>query len=387
MRPSQVAPHTVVTILFTALVFAGVLYLTWELRQILRWLVVALFLAVALDPAVSWLSARRVPRSLAILVVFAVVILAFGALGVLVVPPLVDQVQALVEFATAQVRRPGGLDQALEELAARYGATGYVDLVREQVGSLPARLTVATGPLLAVTRGLIGSVTALISILLITFFLLAGSPRFVEAGLNLFHPLQRPRVRRIMGLSADAVHGYVNGNLLISLIAGLAAFAALTALSLPYAVALGLVIALFDLIPLVGSMLGAAIVVVVVLFLDPLKAGILVVFFLLYQQLENNVLQPLVYGRSVKLHPLAIFLAVLAGGNLLGILGALLAIPVAEILRILAAEWLASRAAEQGGTAHTAEEEVSLDQATADALAPEARSSASLPAHQDAGTS
>jgi predicted PurR-regulated permease PerM len=138
-------------------------------------------------------------------------------------------------------------------------------------------------------------------------------------------------------------------------------------------VALGLVIAVFDLIPLVGSMLGAAIVVLVVLFLDPVKAGVLVVFFLLYQQLENNLLQPLVYGRSVKLHPLAIFLAVLAGGNLLGILGALLAIPVAEILRILAAEWLASRAAEHGGTPHSPEEDVPVDQATADAMEPDAR--------------
>jgi predicted PurR-regulated permease PerM len=192
---------------------------------------------------------------------------------------------------------------------------------------LPARLTVATGPLLAVTRGLIGSLTALLSILLLTFFLLSGSQRFVEAGLDLFHPLQRPRLRRILGLSADAVHGYVNGNLVISLIAGVAAFGALTLLNLPYGLALGLVIALFDLIPLVGSMRGAAIVVVVVLFLDLVKAGILVIFFPLYQQLENNVLQPLVYGRSVKLHPLAIFLAVLAGGNLLGILSALLAIP------------------------------------------------------------
>jgi predicted PurR-regulated permease PerM len=370
MRPSQVAPHTVITIILTTLVVAGVLYLAWESRQILRWLVIALFLAVALDPAVTGLSKRGVPRALAILLVVLAVIVAFSTLGVLVVPPLVDQVQELIEFATIQVRRPGGLDQAIEELAAQYGVSGYLDLLREQAGSLPARLTIATGPLLSVTRGLVGSVTALISILLLTFFLLTGSDRFVDASLMLFHPLQRPRLRRILGLSADAVHGYVNGNLLISLIAGVAAFAALSILRVPYAVALALVIALLDLIPLVGSMLGAAIVVVVVLFIDPVKAVILVVFFLLYQQLENNVLQPLVYGRSVKLHPLVIFLAVLAGGNLLGILGALLAIPVAEILRILAAEWLASRAEETGGIPRTADDGVPIHQAASDAAAP-----------------
>src|SRR6185437_14878731 len=130
-------------------------------------------------PAVSWLSARGVPRAAAILLVFAAVILAFAALGVLVVPPLVDQVQALIEFATRQARSPGGLEQAAQDLAARYGAGGYFDLLRDQVDTLPARLTLATGPLLALTRGLVGSVTALISILLLTFFLLAGADHFV----------------------------------------------------------------------------------------------------------------------------------------------------------------------------------------------------------------
>jgi predicted PurR-regulated permease PerM len=370
LRASQVAPQTVVTILLTGVVFVGLLYLIWELRQIVRWLLVALFLAVALDPAVALLTRWRVPRPVSILLVFVVVGLLLAGLGILILPPLVDQVQALIEFIAGQARRPGGIEQGLEELAQRYGATGYLDLLRDQASTVPARLAVATGPLLAVTRGLIGSITALISILLLTFFLLAGAHRFVDASLDLFHPLQRPRLNRVLELSADAVHGYVNGNLVISFIAGFAAFLALTLLGLPYAVALGLVIGLFDLIPLVGSMLGAAIVVGVILFVDPFKAGILVVFFLLYQQLENNVLQPLVYGRSVKLHPLAIFLAVLAGGNLLGILGALLAIPLAEILRIVAAEWLASRAGEQGGTPHAPDEDIRLDRATGDALAP-----------------
>ena len=136
---------------------------------------------------------------------------------------------------------------------------------------------------------------------------------------------------------------------------------------MPYAVALALVVALFDLIPLIGGTLGAAVVVLVALFVSPVTAGILAVFFLVYQQIENNVLQPTVYGRSVSLHPLAIFLAVLAGGQLLGILGALLAIPIAEIIRILGADWLAGRAIETGGTAHGPYADVPIERATADA--------------------
>jgi len=159
-------------------------------------------------------------------------------------------------------------------------------------------------------------VTALISILLLTFFLLLDNDRFIAAGLTLFHPAQRPRLRRLLGRSAAAIHGYVNGNLAISLIAGVAAYVVMTVLGMPYAVALALVVALFDLIPLIGGTLGAAVVVLVALFVNPITAGIQAAFFLIYQQVENNVLQPMVYGRSVSLHPLVIFVAVLAGGQL-----------------------------------------------------------------------
>ena len=106
---------------------------------------------------------------------------------------------------------------------------------------------------------------------------------------------------------------------------------------------LSLVVALFDLVPLVGATLAGIILVIVAFFVSPIKALILIVYFIVYQQVESNVLQPLIYGRSVDLPPLVIFLAVLAGGELMGILGALIAIPIAEIIRIIGAEWLTSR--------------------------------------------
>ena len=368
----QVKPVTVVAIVFTVLAIAVGLLLLWQLAQVVRWLVIAIFLAVAIGPPVGWLNRHGVPRVLAIVLAYLVLILVFIGLGALVVPPLVDQVQALVAAVTERARAPGGLDQAVDELANRYGVGGYVDALREQAQELPGQLSVAAGPLLTVTRGIFGSVTALVSILLLTFFLLLDNDRFIAVGLNLFNPAQRPRLRRLLSQSANAIHGYVNGNLAISLIAGVAAFIAMTVLGMPYAVALALVVALFDLIPLIGGTLGAAIVVLVALFVNPVTAGILVVYFLIYQQVENNVLQPMVYGRSVSLHPLAIFLAVLAGGQLLGILGALLAIPVAEIIRILGADWLAGRAIETGGTVHGAYDDVPIEQATADATGPQA---------------
>jgi len=367
---SQVTPRTVVVVVFTLLAIAGGLVLLWQLRQILQWLVIALFLAVALNPAVSWLTRRRVPRGPAILLVCLLLLLVIGGLSALVLPPLIDQIESLVTYIVGLTRAPGSLDQTLEELANRHGLGNYVETLREQARALPGQLTVAARPLLALTLGIIGSLTALVSILLLTFLLLLDSDRFLAAALHLLPSHQRPRLRRILSQSSDAIHGYVNGNLLISLIAGVAAFVAMTILRLPYAVALAVIVALFDLVPLVGSTLGAAIAVLIALFVDPVQAIILAAYFLVYQQIENNVLQPLVYGHSVKLHPLVIFVAVLAGGELLGILGALMAIPVAEIIRILAVEWLAGRARETGGRPHSPYDNAPIEQVTADATGP-----------------
>ncbi len=371
-RP-QVTARTVFVVLATALVFVAALYLIYQLTQIIRWTVIAIFLAVALAPAVNWLQRRGIKRGIAIGIVYLLLMAVIAAIGALIAPPLVDQVTGLVAFATDLSSRPGGVQQGLQELATRFGLGAYVDTLRAQLSTLPSRLGAAAGPLLAVTRGVVSSVTATISILLLTFFLLLDSGPFVAAGLALFNPAQRPRLRRLLGESAGAIHGYINGNLIISLIAGVAAFVVMTIMNftlpggMPYAVVLALIIALLDLIPLVGATLGAAIVILVGFFVGVPQGLILLVYFIIYQQVENNVLQPLVYGRSVQLHPLAIFLAVLAGGQLLGILGALLAIPIAEIIRILGAEFLAGRAEAAGGIAHGTQSSVPIDQVARDA--------------------
>jgi predicted PurR-regulated permease PerM len=301
-----------------------------------------------------------------LLVYLAFVLVVIGV-GALVVPPLVVQVQALIDAVVGIFQRPGGLDRILQDLANRYGLGPYLSTLRDQAKALPSNLNAAAGPLLAVTRGIIGSVTALLSILLLTFFLLLDGAHFVEVGLRLFPRRQRPVLRRVLGRSAKAVYGYISGNLAISLVAGVAAYIGMLILRVPFAIPLALLVALLDLIPLVGATLGAAIVVIVGFFVSPLTGIILIVYFFIYQQVENNVLQPLVYGRSVRLHPLVIFLAVLAGGQLLGILGALLAIPVAEIIRIIGSEWLSWRAEKATELPPAAETDTVPDKQTGDA--------------------
>lgn len=341
LAPSQVTPRSVLTVLVTALVVIGLLWLLWQLRTIVRWTVIALFLAVAMNPAVNRLQRLRLPRPLAIAIVYLLVLLFFVGIGVLVVPPLVEQGQALANYVVDIYNQRDGLIVQVRDLAAQYGLSDYLSNLQSQFSSLLSRLSAAAVPLLSMATGIVGSIYASITILLLTFFLLLDGERFVNAGLGLFPTTERPRLRRLLDQAAGAVSGYISGNLLISLIAGVSTFAFLNLpfIGMPYAVVLALIVALFDLVPLVGATIGAAIVSIVGLFYDPQVGVILIIFFLVYQQVENNVLQPLVYGRSVRLHPIVVFLAVLAGGELLGILGALLAIPVAEIARILLTDW------------------------------------------------
>src|SRR5205085_5918431 len=141
----------------------------------------------------------------------------------------------------------------------------------------------------------------------------------------------------------ETVGGYVTGNLLISVIAGGSTTIVLVALGVPFAIALGLLVAILDLIPLAGATL-ALIVVGAVAFLHSIVAGIVVVvFFIVYQQVENHLLQPIVYGRTVQLSPLVVLIAVLIGAELAGILGALGAIPVAGAIQVLIVDWLRHR--------------------------------------------
>ena len=139
-------------------------------------------------------------------------------------------------------------------------------------------------------------------------------------------------MRRLLSRSAGAISGYITGNLAISVICGITTFIVLLILGMPYAAPLALLVAVLDLIPLVGATLGGALLVIVGLFVEPWKAVVLLVYIVVYQQAEGSVLQPIVYSRAVQLNGLVILIALLVGGQLLGIPGALLAIPVAEII-------------------------------------------------------
>jgi predicted PurR-regulated permease PerM len=346
--PSQVA-RTVVIALLTAVVVLGAVFLLWQVRTFIGWFVIALFLAAVLNPAVNWLQQRHrlMKRPLAIGLTYLGVLVALLLVVGIFVPVLVDQINGFIKFVTTAANAPEGPTEYIKGLAKDNGLGGLfqrfsdqLDELRKQLGEVLQNLLSSSGQ---IAIGVAGLVAALATILTLTFFLLLGSERYVNAGVGLFPEAHQPLVRRLLSQSAGAISGYITGNLAISVICGITTFIVLLILGMPYAAPLALLVAVLDLIPLVGATLGGVLLVVVGLFVEPWKAVVLLVFVLVYQQVESNILQPMVYSQAVQLNGLVILIALLVGGQLLGIAGALLAIPVAEIIRIVVTELLAYR--------------------------------------------
>jgi predicted PurR-regulated permease PerM len=202
-----------------------------------------------------------------------------------------------------------------------------------------------SGTAVAITKGVITAVVATVTIVFLTIFMLLEGPKWVERFYDLLPADREPRWRRIGDEIYRTVGGYVTGNLAISLIAGVVSTIVLSLVGVPYALALGLLVAILDLIPLAGATI-AAVLVSTVAFLDSTQSGVIVlIFFILYQQLENHVLQPIVYGRTVQLSPLVVLIAVLIGAELAGVIGALAAIPVAGTIQVVLVDWLTHRRA------------------------------------------
>jgi predicted PurR-regulated permease PerM len=341
-RVVRFRPTTVLALLGITIGVFLVLQLVWIARQVLTWVLIAVFLALALNPAVNWFQShgfRR--RGLATGITAVLVLFAFTILGLLFIPTLVSEVNG---FATA-------LPDYIDDIAQRRGRLGFLESkyhVTERVRDAleeggTSRVLGLTGTAFAITKGIITAIVAVVTIMFMTVFMLLEGPVWVERFYGMLPEDSRDRWRGVGDQIYRTVGGYVTGNLFISIIAGITSTLMLLALRVPYAVALGLLVAILDLIPLAGATI-AAIIVCSIGFLHSLTAGIvLIVFFIVYQQIENHVLQPLVYSRTVRLSPLAILIAVLIGAEIAGVLGALAAIPVAGTIQVLLRAWWEER--------------------------------------------
>ena len=342
VRVVAVRPRTILVVLGITVLVGVVLLLGYLAWHVLTWILIAALLAAALNPAVEAIERRGLARVWAASLVFVLALAVLSGIGFLVIPPLVSQVadfiEAVPDFIDDITRGRGPLGFLQEEYQ-------IVDRIREAIEDQgPAGVLGLSEPVLDVVRSVVTAVVGTVTVIFLTFFMLLEGPRTIQRALELLPEGARERWERVGTEVYQTISGYVSGNLLISLIAGTVSAIVLFAVGSDYAIALGLLVAILDLIPLAGATLAAIIVSTVVLIeTDWLRAVIVVGFFVGYQQFENHVLQPLVYGRTVQLSPLAVLCAVLIGAELAGILGALVAIPVAGSLLAVGREILVHR--------------------------------------------
>jgi len=334
--------RTALSLLLTIIAVAVVLEVIWIARHVLTWVIISLFLALALNPAVEWLQAHGFKRrGAAAAIAYLLALVAIVGIGFTFVPTLVHQVnefvQKLPDYAHDITHGRGRLGF----LETKYHIQERIEAAVRKGGA--SKVLGFSGVAISVAKSVVSIVVATITILFMTYFMLLEGPSWVERFYRLLPEESQPRWRKVGDDIYRTVGGYVTGNLLISLIAGGLTTIVLLILGVPYAVALGLIVAILDLIPLAGATI-AAILIGSVAFLHSIPAGIIViVFFIVYQQIENHVLQPVVYGRTVELSPLAVLISILIGAELAGILGALAAIPVAGSIQVLINDWLAHR--------------------------------------------
>ncbi|MFL5930062.1 MAG: AI-2E family transporter [Gaiellaceae bacterium] len=343
VRVVRVEARTVVNVLLIVLGFVLLLAVIWLSRQVITWVLVALFLALALNPAVEFFQRVGISRRgyAAALTSFLTLLVILG-LGSLFVPTLVGEANDFVGAVPDYVQDVSEGRGPLGDLADRYD---LVERVRTAVKSGGASGVLGlSGTALTVTKSILTTIVAAVTIAFMTFFMLLEGPSWLERFFALLPEGSQERARRVGVQIYKTIGGYVTGNLLISVIAGIASTVVLLVTGVSFAVALGLLVAILDLVPLAGATL-AAIIVTTVAFIDQgwIVGLIVLVFFVVYQQVENHVLQPLVYSRTVQLSPLAILISVLIGAKLAGVLGALGAIPVAGAIQVILAEWLRAR--------------------------------------------
>jgi predicted PurR-regulated permease PerM len=332
----RAALRTVLIVVSVALA----LYVIFLLRKPITWLVIAAFIAVAMSGPVNLLERWLNRRGPAIAIAYLALIMIPIGLGVLLVPTLVNQVEELASNVPQYAQDVTEFvqdNETLNDLNEKYDFTSEIESL---AGDLPTKIGDAAGVLQDIGVGVVNSVFAAVTILILSIFMVGVGPRYAATFVRAQPAQQQERIGRALGRIANAIGNYVGGALLQATIAGVAAFIVLTILGAPFAGPLALIVAFFDLIPVVGATIAAVLIGLVLVFVNfPVAVIIWAVWAIAYQQIENYVIQPQIQRRAVEIEPFIVLVSVLFGSTLFGVLGAILAIPTAASLQIVWHEW------------------------------------------------
>jgi predicted PurR-regulated permease PerM len=329
--PANVSPFRIgLRAALGVLVVVALAALLWQLRHLAMLTFLATLLAAALVTPAAWLERHRWPRLAATLSLYGALVVLLGVVIFLVVPPLVEEAVAFAENLPELLEQ--GEQIATDVLGALLGA-GAVERAFEIIGGadlMPEPGAVLQAPLL-VAEILVNTVIVLV----LSIFLLLERDRIREWMLRFFEPERREPIRQLSANAATKLGAYVRGQLLIMVIVGVGATIGMLVLGVPFALPLGLLAFFAEAIPMAGPWIAGIPIVLVALLESPLTALLIGIWFTALQQIESYILAPIVHGHVVKLSPFVVMVAILAGATIAGVVGAIIAIPLAAMVDLL----------------------------------------------------
>jgi predicted PurR-regulated permease PerM len=333
--PSRISAKDIFKIVVVGAAAILFVYCVYLVRSLLMLVFVAIFLAVGMDPAVRRLQGWGLKRGQAVVLILLGIVVFLAAFVAAVVPPLVSQVTDFAQRLPSYVQDLAANNEQLQEYVSEQA---IAERLRSATEDIPSQIGGSFGTILGVAGSVLATIFNGLTVLVLTVYFSLSLARIREGSLKLVPKTKRERVQSIMDPVLTKIGGYIAGNVVISVIAGVASFVFLTIAGVPFPVALALWVAIADLIPLVGATLGAVPAVVVAFFVS-LPVGIAALaFFAVYQQLENYVIAPRVMTKAVDLSPAAVLVSALAGAALLGVPGVLMAIPAAAAIKLISQE-------------------------------------------------
>ncbi|PZS02458.1 MAG: AI-2E family transporter [Pseudonocardiales bacterium] len=326
---------------FIGAIGAGLVYLLYKAlvvaESVLILVVVAAFLAIGLNPLVSWLERHSVRRGLAVGIVFIGALVFLGGFGYAVVPPIGHQVSQFIRELPDYVSRLRN-NRTVARLDAKWH---FINRLKSYASS-GVGTTVATG-VVGFGKAVASAIFNTVTVLILTLYFLSSFNQIKNTAFNLVPKSRRPRVVLLGNEILSRVGGYVGGAFVIALIAGGTSLLWLFLLGVPYPLALALIVTITDVIPLVGASIGAVIATTTAFFVSvPVGIGT-AAFYLVYQQVENYFIYPRVMKRAVDVNPAAAIVGVLVGGAVFGVVGALLAIPTTAAIALILREVVTPR--------------------------------------------
>ena len=343
MSPEAPSTRAIMRTVLIVILAALALYILYRVRKPLSFIVVAAFIAIAMTGPVNLLQ-RFMKRGLAVAAAYLILIAIPVLLGVLLIPTMVGQAEDLANNVPEYAQDVTDFvndSETLSSLNEKYDFTSEIESAAKE---LPSKIGDAANILKDIGVGVVNSIFAFVTVLVLSIFMVGSGPRWKNQFLKTQPQDRAERIDRAALHVADAIGNYIGGAMLQAGIAAVCAFVVLTILGAPFAAPLALLVFFFDLIPVVGATIAAVLIAIVMLFVDfPVGVIVWIVYAIVFQQIENYLVQPQIQKRATKIEPFITLTAVLFGSTLFGVIGAILAIPTAATIQIVVREYILYR--------------------------------------------